>query len=96
LFDGHGLIFPGSSGQPLSDMALSMIFRRLEIPATVHGMRSTFRDWAAENSDVPREIAEYALAHVEGSAAELAYRRSDYFDKRRGLMQDWADFVCQG
>ena len=95
LFDGQGLIFPGSSGKQLSDMALTMILRRLEIPATVHGMRSSFRDWAAENSDVPREIAEHALAHVEGSAAELAYRRTDYLDKRRELMQDWADFVCQ-
>ena len=95
LFDGQGLIFPGSSGKQLSDMALTMILRRLEIPATVHGMRSSFRDWAAENSDVPREIAEHALAHVEGSAAELAYRRTDYLDKRRELMQNWADFVCQ-
>ena len=95
LFNGKGLIFPGQNGKQLSDMALTMILRRLEIPATVHGMRSTFRDWAAENSDVPREISEHALAHVEGSAAELAYRRTDYLDKRRELMQDWADFVCQ-
>ena len=93
LFDGRGLIFPGSTGKQLSDMALTMILRRMDIPATVHGMRSTFRDWAAENSDVPREIAEHALAHVEGSAAELAYRRTDYLDKRRELMQDWADFA---
>ena len=95
LFDGKGLIFPGSTGKQLSDMALTMICRRMDMPATVHGMRSTFRDWAAENSDVPREIAEHALAHVEGSAAELAYRRTDYLDKRRELMQDWADFACQ-
>ena len=95
LFDGKGLIFPGSTGKQLSDMALTMICRRMGVPATAHGMRSTFRDWAAECSDVPREIAEHALAHVEGSAAELAYRRTDYLDKRRELMQDWADFVCQ-
>ena len=93
VFDGQGLIFPGSSGRQLSDMALTMLLRRLEIPATVHGMRSSFRDWAAENSDVPREIAEHALAHVEGSSAELAYRRTDFLAKRRGLMQGWADFV---
>ena len=92
LFNGKGLIFPGQNGKQLSDMALTMILRRLEIPATVHGMRSTFRDWAAENSDVPREIAEHALAHVEGSAAELAYRRTDYLDKRRELMQDVGRF----
>ena len=95
LFDGKGLIFPGSSGQPLSDMSLTMTLRRLKIPATVHGFRSSFRDWCAENADVPREISEHALAHVEGSASELSYRRTDYFDKRRGLMQEWADFVCQ-
>ena len=95
LFNGKGLIFPGQNGKQLSDMALTMLLRRLNLDATVHGMRSTFRDWAAENSDVPREIAEHALAHVEGSAAELAYRRTDYLDKRRELMQDWADFVCQ-
>ena len=93
LFDGKGLIFPGSTGKPLSDMALTMICRRMNLPATAHGMRSTFRDWAAECSDVPREIAEHALAHVEGSAAELAYRRTDYLDRRRELMQDWADFA---
>ena len=93
LFDGAGLIFPGQNGKQLSDMALTMLLRRLEIPATVHGMRSSFRDWAAERSDAPREVAEHALAHVEGSAAELAYRRTDYFDKRRDLMQSWADFV---
>ena len=93
LFDGNGLIFPGQNQKPLSDMALTMLFRRLGIDATIHGMRSSFRDWAAECSDVPREIAEHALAHVEGSAAELAYRRTDYFERRRGLMQAWADFV---
>ena len=94
LFDGAGLIFPGQNGKELSDMALTMILRRLNLDATVHGFRSSFRDWSAECSDVPREIAEHALAHVIGSSAELSYRRTDYFDKRRGLMQDWADFVC--
>ena len=56
-------------------------------------MRSSFRDWAAECSDVPREIAEHALAHVEGSTSELAYRRTDYFERRRGLMSEWADYI---
>ena len=58
-------------------------------------MRSAFRDWAAEISDAPREIAEMCLAHVEGTAAELAYRRTDYFERRRELMQQWADYVAE-
>ncbi len=56
-------------------------------------MRSSFRDWAAEYSDTPREIAEFALAHIEGSAAELAYRSTDHFAKRRELMETWGNFV---
>ena len=56
-------------------------------------MRSSFRDWAAEYSDAPREVAEFALAHIEGSAAELAYRRTDYFAKRRELTETWGNFV---
>ena len=87
-------IFQGSTGKPLSDMALTMILRRLKIPATVHGMRSSFRDWAAEEkSDVPGEIAELALAHVDGSSVENAYRRTDFFKHRHELMQAWADYV---
>ena len=58
-------------------------------------MRSSFRDWGAECSDAPREIAEFALGHVEGSAAELAYRRTDYFERRRELMQAWADYLAR-
>jgi len=58
-----------------------------------HGFRSTFRDWAAEMTDFPREIAEMCLAHVEGSQAELAYRRTDFLEKRRELMQEWADYL---
>ena len=64
-----------------------------ELSAVPHGFRSTFRDWAAEMTDVPREVAEFALAHVEGTQAELAYRRSDFLEKRRELMEDWADYI---
>ena len=91
--DGSGLVFPSPMGRVLSDNTLSKLFRELGIAGTPHGMRSSFRDWAAECSDVPREIAELALAHVEGSSAELAYRRTDYFEKRRGLMNAWADAI---
>ena len=59
----------------------------------VHGFRTSFRVWAAECTDVPREISEYALNHREGSKSELAYRRTDYFERRAGLMQDWADYL---
>ena len=93
LFDGKGLVFPSRTGQPMSDMTLSKLLKDLGIPATPHGMRSSFRDWAAECSDAPREVAELALAHVEDSAAERAYGRSDLFDQRRELMQAWADYV---
>ena len=91
--DGSGLVFPSVRGKAMTDSTMSKLFRVLAIDGTPHGMRSSFRDWAAEKSDAPREIAEMCLAHVEGSAAELAYRRTDYFERRRELMQDWADFA---
>lgn len=72
-------------------MAMPVVLRRLGREGlTVHGFRSTFRDWAAELTDYPRELAEVALAHTVGSAVENAYRRSDLFDRRRQLMADWA------
>ena len=96
LSDGSGLVFPSQRGKTMSDSTLSKLLRENKIACVPHGMRTSFRTWAAECSDVPREIAEHALAHVEGSAAELAYRRTDYFERRRVLMQDWADFLnCQ-
>ena len=58
-----------------------------------HGFRSSFRDWCAEATDTPREIAEAALAHTDGTKTERAYRRTDYLDQRRGLMEQWARFV---
>ena len=93
LGDGTGLIFPSPRGKALSDATISKLVREHGIACVPHGMRSSFRDWAAECSDVPREIAEHALGHVEGSASELAYRRTDYFERRRGLMQDWASYI---
>jgi integrase len=62
---------------------------------TVHGFRSTFRDWAAEQTNFPREICEAALAHSNGDKVEAAYRRSDLFDKRRELMTAWADYATK-
>ena len=61
--------------------------------ATIHGLRSTFRDWVAERTDYPREVAEMALAHAIGSKVEAAYQRSKLIEKRRPMMQTWADFA---
>jgi len=76
---------------PLSNMAMLTLLRRMNRDdVSVHGFRSTFRDWAAEKTDYPREVAEMALAHTVGSAVENAYRRSDLFEKRRQLMVEWS------
>lgn len=93
--DGATAVFWGMRGGELSDMSLSAVLRRLGVgndTATVHGFRSTFRDWAAERTAYPRELAEAALAHTNADKVEAAYLRSDLIDKRRGLMQAWADF----
>ena len=90
-------VFPGARpGSPLSDVALAKVLHRIgRDDVTVHGMRSTFRDWAAETTGYAREVAEAALAHVNADKVEAAYRRSDLFEKRRRLMDDWAAF-CGG
>jgi integrase len=87
-------IFPGrTSGMPLSNMALLMLLSRMNHgDITAHGFRSTFRDWAAEETNFPSEVVEMALAHAIESKTEAAYRRSDLFEKRRSLMAAWADF----
>ena len=68
--------------------------RKVGIDAVPHGFRSSFRDWAAECTEAPREVCELALAHVNGDRVEAAYRRSDLFDRRRTLMQQWADYTA--
>ena len=88
-----GYVFTGrESGQPLSGMAMDMALRRMKVGVTVHGFRSSFRDWAGEATDTPREVAEAALAHTVGNSAELAYRRGDALEKRRHLMELWGGF----
>jgi integrase len=89
-------VFPGAkSGRSLSNMAMLKLLDRMgRGDLTVHGFRSTFRDWAAERTNFPREVAELALAHRVGSDVELAYRRSDLFEKRRRLMAAWADYCA--
>lgn len=86
-------VFPGKGGKPLSDMTLTAALRRMKAEATAHGFRSTFRDWAAERTGIPGEVAEMALAHAVGDATEAAYRRGDLFAKRRELMALWAKFI---
>jgi integrase len=88
------LVFPGQKlGKALSGMALKMVLRRMKIEnATIHGFRSTFRDWAADCTNFSNEVCEAALAHVIENKAEAAYRRGDLFDKRRKLMDAWASY----
>ena len=88
-----GLIFPSARGKVLSDMTLSKLVKELGIDADVHGFRTSFRTWAQEQTEYPREIAEAALAHKVGDAVERAYARSDLFEKRRAMMADWADYL---
>jgi integrase len=89
-----GFVFPGHArNKPLSNMSMEMVLRRTKIEgATVHGFRSSFRDWAGNVSNFPREVVETALAHVIGNKAEQAYRRSDALEKRRNLMEAWAAY----
>jgi integrase len=84
-------VFFAPRGGPLSDMSISAVCKRMKVKAVPHGFRSTFRNWAAEATNYPREIPEMALAHRVGNSVELAYMRSDLIVKRAKLMQQWAD-----
>lgn len=90
-------VFAGSSKSQLSNMALLMLLRRMgHNDLTVHGFRSTFRDWASERTNFPSEVAEMALAHSIGDKVEAAYRRGNLFEKRHRLMAEWAKFCTSG
>ncbi|WP_108815668.1 tyrosine-type recombinase/integrase [Loktanella sp. Alg231-35] len=93
LRDQSGLIFPSARGKVLSDMTLSKLVKELGFDVDVHGFRTSFRTWAQEQTSYPREIAEAALAHKVGDAVEQAYARSDLFEKRRQMMDDWAAWI---
>ncbi|WDD94645.1 integrase arm-type DNA-binding domain-containing protein [Burkholderia sp. FERM BP-3421] len=93
--DKEGLIFPSPRGKVLSDMTPLMAVRRLGVQATAHGMRSTFKDWASDVTNHPRELIEVALAHIPGDSSEMAYWRSDVLERRRQLMEDWAQFISR-
>lgn len=92
---GSAWLFPAIRGGAMSGMAMSMLLRRMQVDVTVHGFRSSFRDWSAECTSYAHEVCEMALAHVIGNKAEAAYRRGDMFDKRRRLTEDWATY-CAG
>ena len=87
------LIFPGARGNPMSDETMDAVLDRMGVDATPHGFRSTFRDWAYEETDHSREIIEAVMAHVVGDTTERAYRRGEAMKKRRALLTDWADFI---
>jgi integrase len=91
---GDELLFPAPRGKQLSDMTLTAVLRRMKVPAVPHGFRSTFRDWAADRTNYPRDVAEMALAHAIGDKVEAAYRRGDLFEKRRAMMAEWAHFLA--
>ena len=95
LADGASpLVFPRGNGTPLSPMTLWRPLRAHGIAAVPHGFRSSFRDWAAEETDHPREVIEAALAHVVRNQVEAAYARSDLFERRRRLMDEWAAYLA--
>ena len=90
----HEFVFPSAhQGQSLSNMAMLTLLGRMNVDVTVHGFRSSFRDWAAERTAFAHEVCEMALAHTIPNAAEAAYRRGDLFEKRAALMRAWAEFL---
>ena len=97
LGEGTGpLVFTRRGGKPLNDKELRWLVREQGIAAVPHGFRSSFRDWAAEETVHPREVIEAALAHVVRNRVEAAYARSDLFERRRVLMDDWARYLARG
>ena len=93
IHSGRGdWVFEGKPGKPFSNMAMLMSLKRAGETFTVHGFRSAFRDWVADCTNTPREVAEAALAHTLKDKVEAAYRRSDLLEKRRILLQTWADY----
>ena len=97
LRDETGLVFPSplKPGSPMSDMTLTKVLRSVGLAerATVHGFRSSFKNWTLEQTDTPWAVSEAALAHILGNSTKQAYARSDLFERRRALMQLWADYL---
>lgn len=94
LPQSEGYLFANDDGSPLSNMAMLELLRGLRPGLTVHGFRSTFKDWVSEQTAYPNEMSEMALAHTVSDKVEAAYRRGDMRDKRRSMMADWAGFAA--
>lgn len=92
-FDRDGHLFPGLRKGVISDMTMGQHMRKANLDYRPHGFRSSFRDWLAERTNFPREIAETCLGHVSGNQVERAYRRTDYLEQRRAIMDQWAGYV---
>ena len=96
LSDGSGLVFPGTSqGKALSDMTLSKLVKELGFDADVHGFRTSFKTWTQEKTGFANEVSEMALAHTIKNKAEAAYARSDLIDKRKEMMEQWAEYLAR-
>ena len=89
----NGLVFPSARGKKLSEMTLPKMLKDNGISTTVHGFRTSFKTWAMEQTDTPWAVGEAALAHAIGNATEQAYARSDLFERRRELTQEWGDYA---
>lgn len=92
-FYRDGFLFPGLRKGVISDMTMGQHMRKAGLPYRPHGFRSSFRDWVADRTNAPREVAETSLGHVAGSQVERAYRRTDYLEQRRLIMNEWARYV---
>jgi integrase len=90
-----GYVFTGTNKKPLSNMAMLELLRGMSPGHTVHGFRSTFRDWAAERTNYPEFVIEMALAHAVGDQVIKAYKRTDLFERRIRLMKQWADYLAK-
>ena len=88
------LVFPAPRGGQMRDATMTAVLKRMKVKATVHGFRSSFRDWCGDHTNYPRELAEQCLAHEADNPVEAAYRRGDALEKRRAIMRDWAQFVA--
>ncbi|WP_375157676.1 tyrosine-type recombinase/integrase [Bradyrhizobium sp. RDT46] len=94
--EGNPYVFIGPRAGGISNMAMATVLRRMDrSDITVHGFRSTFRDWAAESTAFPNHVVEMALAHTVGNKVEAAYRRGDLFEKRRKLLNQWSQYCSR-
>ena len=92
--DGNPLVFPAPRGSQMSDATMSAVLKRRGVNATVHGFRSSFRDWCGDYTNYPRDLAEQCLAHGADDPVEAAYRRGDALERRREIMNEWSKFIA--